>query len=284
MLYYESLFFWMAEEWSGEIKAPWRGGSPTARPALRRRGLVQARRPVFEALETRQMLSHYAAPIVFDSPTPVPIPVADAKAGQTVPMTIDFTTTDTTTPETSENEYLEIRGSAGYSTTILNYGTQTIHVPITANGETFSAWIDGADGDEQASILVGDRHLTYTTDLAALSTTWDDLAYGVKQTMNAIKAVTSYTPGWSVVADGNVIPNIGGTVSVGLDLCPTVPSIRRRTRSTARLRTRARSGFFGACKRSIWAFPSVSPGSWKPVRRSLPRTTASNGISAVPWT
>jgi hypothetical protein len=88
----------------------------------------------------------------FDSDTPQQVPIGDVKAGQVIKLNIDYTTEDP--DDQFEGEPLILLGSNGYKQTISTYGNQIVSFPISQDGETLSAYIQGADGDEQATISV----------------------------------------------------------------------------------------------------------------------------------
>jgi len=172
-----------------------------------------------EALEPRQLLSGYQT-ITFDSTDPVNIPVAKTKADQTIPLVVNFTTTDTDTPEDTENEWVEIEGSDGYQVTVYGYGTQTIDFPITQNGETISAWVDGADGDESASITAGDRIIQVSTDLANFAAPWLSLANDLEQSEEAFERILQFAPGWQFYPPSISVPPPSGKISGQVSIAP----------------------------------------------------------------
>ncbi len=98
-----------------------------------------------EYLECRAMLS-----VTLDDSTPTDIPIGNVTAGQTVNVSVDFTTSDPN--DQAEGEPLILQPSAGSQIVISNYGTQNVSIPITQFGETLSAYIQDADGDESATI------------------------------------------------------------------------------------------------------------------------------------
>ena len=84
------------------------------------------------------------------------MPLGDVHSGQTVTLQVEFSTTDNVDPDDrTEGEPLVIEGS-GYSNEIYTYGDQTIEVPITDDGESLSAYIQEADGDESAATISGE--------------------------------------------------------------------------------------------------------------------------------
>jgi dUTPase len=123
----------------------------SASPRMRHRPLYLLTASL-EILEQRVVPSGSGVGPV-DSSTPEPIPIGDVKAGATVNLTVVFSTTDPNDP--TEGEPLIIRGSDGYFKVIDTYGTQQLAVKITRDGETLTAAVQGGDGDEAASILVG---------------------------------------------------------------------------------------------------------------------------------
>ncbi|HET6879419.1 MAG TPA: hypothetical protein VFI31_04670, partial [Pirellulales bacterium] len=115
----------------------------------------KARRPAFlrwcEHLEDRLLLTVIGP---FDD-SPAHISLGDVKAGQTVSLIVDFTTTDNYSPDDrTENEPVTITGP-GFDDQVYTYGTQTITVPVTQDGESLNASISDGDGDESATIEVG---------------------------------------------------------------------------------------------------------------------------------
>ena len=174
---------------------------------------------LIESLEVRILLSGYST-VNIDSSTPVTIPVENTKAGQTVPLNLDFSTSDETTPEDTENEWVEIKGSDGYQMTVQGYGTQTIEFPITQNGETISAWIDNAEQDEAGTITVGDRTIEVNVDLAALTAPWRTFADDLNKSEQAIERILENAPGWEFYAPNFQIETEGqivGKVKIGPD-------------------------------------------------------------------
>jgi dUTPase len=88
----------------------------------------------------------------FDSATPVDIPVGNVKPGDQIKLSVNFSTTDP--DDQSEGEPLIISGSDGTEQSISDYGKQDVYLDVSQTGETFSAYIEGADGDENATIAV----------------------------------------------------------------------------------------------------------------------------------
>jgi hypothetical protein len=150
------------------------------RPSSRRLG--------FEQLEDRVTP---AGPVTIDvtSSTPVRIPLENARVGQVVTLKTVFTTTDVQ-ERTEDSEPLIIEGP-GFSKTVYTYGTQTIQVPITQNNEQLTAYIKGADGDEKASITVGDRIVQVKMDFGALAAPWLTFLDDLRKSEEAIETILS---------------------------------------------------------------------------------------------
>jgi dUTPase len=163
--------------------------------ARRRRRYTWRRRLDLEPLELRALLSGSSG-INIDSSAPVAIPIENTKAGQVIPLTVNFSTMDTSTPEDTENEWVEIAGSTGYKVTVYGYGTQTIEFPITQDGETISVWTDNTDLDEKGTLTVGDRTIEVNVDLAALAAPFKTFVDDLNQAQQAIESIFQYAPGW----------------------------------------------------------------------------------------
>src|SRR5262249_7949270 len=121
----------------------------------KRRHSIQAPRFGLERLEDRIVLSTVSSlggslPAPIDSATPQLLGLGTLHAGQTVHLAVDFNTSDP--QDQFEGESLILLASTGYSQAISTYGTHNITFPITQDGETVSAYIQGADGDESATI------------------------------------------------------------------------------------------------------------------------------------
>ncbi len=156
--------------------------------------------------------------ITVESSSPVTIPIANLKAGQTQKIQVDFTTSDPN--DQSEGEPLIIQGSDGFSQTISNYGTQTISVPITQNGDTLSAYIQGADGDESASIVAGDRTIQVKMDLAALSAPWLSYLDDLEKSEEAFESILQYSPGFTFYPPKLGAPEITGEIAGQISEAP----------------------------------------------------------------
>jgi hypothetical protein len=88
--------------------------------------------------------------VTIDSSTPTVI--TTLSKGETVNLTITLTTTDP--DESGEGEPFDI-SYGGNTTTYSEYSIpDAVPITATADGETVSAWIGGADGDESASITI----------------------------------------------------------------------------------------------------------------------------------
>ena len=97
-----------------------------------------------EPLESRVCLN---VSVPLNTETPTTIFVARS-VGDSVAITAQETSTDPTDP--TEGEPLTFASTAGFKQTV-NFTTQTFTFTATAAGETLSAYVDGYDGDEQAS-------------------------------------------------------------------------------------------------------------------------------------
>ena len=122
-----------------------------SRPVLLHPRAGRHRRLAVEQLEDRALLAAVSLNGSLQS-----IPIGNFTAGQEVPLLLNFTTTDSTTPDQIENEWVQILGSTGYRMQVPNYGQSTVDFPITVSGETIQAWIDGYDGDESATLQAVD--------------------------------------------------------------------------------------------------------------------------------
>lgn len=96
-------------------------------------------------LEPRTLLS-----VTLDSETPTQVPIGKVVHGDTVQVQVTFSTNDPN--DQNEGEPLILKPSDGPAITISTYGTQIVPIRVTQDGETLSAYIVGADGDESATV------------------------------------------------------------------------------------------------------------------------------------
>jgi len=90
--------------------------------------------------------------VTFDSSTPTVI-ISGLNKGEVVDFTAVLTSTDPN--ETGEGEPLDLSSTGGYSAVVSNYNVPYAgSFTAQANGESFSGWIAGADGDESATVQV----------------------------------------------------------------------------------------------------------------------------------
>ncbi len=116
-------------------------------PPARRRARLEA----IERLEERVCLT--SATVTVTDSSPVTIPITGLHGGDVVTVTATLTTTDAN--ENGEGEPLVVQGSGGESVTVPNYNApQSATFKIGQDGETLSAFIPGADGDETGSVTV----------------------------------------------------------------------------------------------------------------------------------
>lgn len=175
---------------------------------------VPSMRPTLECLEDR-ITPRGGVPetITVESSSPVNIPVDKLKVGQTLILQVVFTTTDPN--DQNEGEPLIVAGR-----TITNYGAQTLRIPVTRNGQTFTAFIKNYDGDESATITVGDRLVNVSVDLAAVASPWLVTLEKLQQTEQAIESILKLTPGWQFYPPKLSKPALTGSISGQLSIAP----------------------------------------------------------------
>jgi hypothetical protein len=128
----------------------WFANRPPGAPKKGSRPRKRARWPrlQLEFLEDRLTPSTISA-----TDAPQLIPIGNPKAGQTIQLEVDFSTTDAEGDFAGqEQEPIIISGSDGSSQTVSDYGSQTIDYPITLDGETLTAYIQDYDSDETGII------------------------------------------------------------------------------------------------------------------------------------
>jgi len=163
-----------------------------------------------------------AASTTIASGSPVDIPLGTVHVGDTISLTAVLTTSDPN--ENGEGEPLIIQSSGGFSRTLNTYSQQqAISFQATQDGETLSAFIQGYDADESATVCASvngvasqfsqaqkDAFAQSSTDLAVQATRLATLSTLTDVAGNVVSLVPS--PG-AITA---LVDDTLGIVSAGL--------------------------------------------------------------------
>jgi hypothetical protein len=198
-----------------------RAASKSSKPRGKPRRHPRSRRLLFEALDPRAMLAGDFASLALNGSSQI-LETNNAAVGQDLSLSLEFSTTDTTTPEQIKNVPVEIATSTGWSQIYRDYGLQQVTVPYTQTGETVSAWIAGYDGQESATLSTGDNVITVDQSLSSSFASMQTLASELAAANTSLENLISLSaPNWEVLntSDVNVNPNaqITGQIAVEPD-------------------------------------------------------------------